>query len=132
MSHWTKIKTKLTNLDLIKKALDRMGINFEEGQHTIKQYGKSEKAELRLDAAVGLSVQEDGTYAMVGDFWHANRNSKLRSYYGNSKKFTADLGTAYAIEEAKESLEVQGFFCTENSDAEVGEDGLIRMTFESF
>ena len=132
MSHWTKVKTKLTSLDLIKKALDRMELSYEEGNHTIKQYGKSEKAELKLDNAVGLSEQEDGTYAMVGDFYHASGNRKLRSYYGKASQFSADLGTAYAIEEAQESLSAQGFFCTENSDAEVGEDGLIHMTFESF
>lgn len=132
MSHWTKVKTKLKSLDLIKKALETMGLSYTEGKHTISQYGTSEKAELKLDNAVGLSEQKDGTYSMVGDFWHASRGSKLKSYYGNSKKFTAELSTAYAVEEAKESMELQGFFCTDNSEAEVGEDGLIRMTFESF
>lgn len=131
MSHWTKVQTKLRDLEILKKALTRMGLSFEEGKHTIKQYGKSEKAEIKLDSAVGLSVQNDGTYAMVGDFYHSSSN-KLRKYYGRTTNFTADLSTAYAVEEATTRLEDQQFYCSENAEATVGEDGLITMVFESW
>ncbi len=43
-----------------------------------------------------------------------------------------ELGTAYAVEEACENLEQHQFFCTYNAEADVGEDGLITMTFESY
>lgn len=131
MSHWTKIQTKLRDLEVLKKALIRMGLEFSEGKHTISQYGTSEKAEIKLDNAVGLSIQKDGTYAMVGDFWHS-QNGKLRKYYGKTEQFTSDLSTAYAVEEAVTRLEEQQFYCTENLEAEVGEDDLITMTFESW
>jgi hypothetical protein len=131
MSHWTKVKTKLTNKDYLKKALDRMGLDFAEGSHSITQYGTTEKAEIKLDNAVGFSEQKDGTYAMVGDFYHSH-NPKLRKYYGNNAQFNRDLSTAYAIEEAKSRLEEQNFFCAENEEAEVGDDGLIRMTFNRY
>jgi len=131
MSHWTKVQTKLRDREILKKALIRMGLEFTEGQHTITQYGKSEKAEIKLDNAVGLSIQEDGTYAMVGDFWHS-RNRNLSKYYGKTNQFTSDLSTAYAIEEATTHLEEQQFYCSENAEAQVGEDGLITMVFESW
>ena len=131
MSHWTKVKTKLRELDYIKKALSRMGLEFQEGNHTIKQYGTSEKAEIKLDDAVGLSRQEDGTWAMVGDFYHS-RNQGLRKYYGNNNGFNTDLGTNYAIEQAKGQLEEQQFFCSENEEGKVGSDGMIRMTYSRF
>jgi hypothetical protein len=108
-----------------------MGLDFSEGNFTITQYGTSEKAELKLDNAVGLSQQEDGTFSMVGDFYHSH-NQKLRKYYGRNNQFTTDLGTAYAVEEAKTRLEEQNFFCSENEEGVVGEDGLIRMTFNRY
>ena len=131
MSHFTKVTTKLRNATALQKALTRMGINFETGQFTITQYGKSEKAEIKLDQAVGLSLQADGTYAMVGDFYHS-KNDKLRRYYGRNQQFSGDLTTAYAVEEAKEQLELQNYYCTENSEAKIGDDGLIRMVYESY
>ena len=131
MSHFTRIKTKLSSTEHLKKALTRMGLKFEEGNHTITQYGTSEKAEIKLDNAVGFSRQEDGTFAMVGDFWHST-NTELRKYYGKTKQFDQDVSTAYAIEEVKTNLEGQNFFCTGNEAAEIGQDGLITMTFESW
>lgn len=131
MSHFTKIKTKLSSTEHLKKALTRMGFDFTEGNHTITQYGKSEKAEIKLDNAVGFSRQQDGTFAMVGDFWHSH-NQNLKKYYGKVDNFNQDISTAYAIEETKSNLEGANFFCTTNEVAEVGQDGLITMTFESW
>lgn len=131
MSHWTKVKTKLSSMETLKKALTRMGLDFAEGDHTITQYGTTEKAEIKLDNAVGFSRQEDGTFSMVGDFWHS-KNPKLRKYYGKNKLFEEEVSTAYAVEEVKDKLEAQNFFCTSNAEAEVGQDGLITMTFESW
>jgi hypothetical protein len=57
-----------------------MGLEVQEGNFTIKQYGRSEQAELKVDDAVGLCKQQDGTWSMVGDFYHSH-NTKLRQYY---------------------------------------------------
>lgn len=131
MSHWTKVKTKLGNLDHIQKALTRMGYQYELGNFSITEYGTTEKAEIRLDKSLGLSLQEDGTYAFVGDPYHC-RTQGLSKYYRQLDKLTGELSTAYAIEEAKYNLEQQNFFCTENAEGKVGEDGLIHMCFESY
>lgn len=131
MSHFTTVKTKLNNQSVLKKALKRMGYESEEGNFTITQYGTSQKAELKIDDAVGLSRQEDGTYSMVGDFWHS-KHSGLKKYYGNNDNFVKDLSTAYAVEDAFVNLEEQNFFCAENEEASIGEDGLITMTFERY
>lgn len=131
MSHFTTVKTRLSNLDVLKKALERMGLSYQDGSHTITQYGRSEKAEVKLDDAVGLQLQKDGTYSMVGDFYHS-RNSKLRKYYGDNGKFAADITTAYSIEEARMTLEEQQFFCSDNEAGVVGADGLIRMVYTQY
>lgn len=106
-----------------------MNLRVEEGSFTINQYGKSEKAELKIDNAVGFSKQKDGTWAMVGDFYHS-KSSVLRKYYTRTKQFEKDLNTAYAIADATIKLEDQQFFCCENEEGEIGTDGLVRMTFE--
>lgn len=108
-----------------------MGYQPQVGDHKITQYDTTEKAEIKIDNAVGLSLQEDGTYSMVGDFYHS-RTGGMRKYYGKNNQFTQDLQRDYAIEEAKQNLEEKQFFCTNNEEAEVGEDGMIRMTFESY
>ena len=131
MSHWTTVKTKLNDQSILKKALKRMGFEAQEGDHSITQYGTTDTAQLKLDDAVGLSRQKDGTFAMVGDFWHS-KNRSLKGYYGRNEKFVKELSTAYAVEEAFGTLEDQNFFCTENEKAEVGEDGLITLTFERY
>lgn len=131
MSHWTKVKLKITDAELVKKALTRMGLTFQEGNHTITEYGTSEKAELLLDKSLGLSRQEDGTWAFVGDPYHC-KTQNLRQWYGKLEGLSQNLATAYAIEEAKSILEAQSFFCTDNAEATVGQDGMINMTFERY
>ena len=131
MSHFTKIKTQVRDLEYLKKALTRMGLSFQEGNFTITQYGTTEKAEIKFDEAVGLSCQEDGTFAMVGDFYHS-RNTGLRKYYSDNNRFSADIGTNYAIEQSKGALEEQQFFCSDNESAEVGSDGMIRMVYSRY
>lgn len=129
MSHWTKVTTKLSDQEALKKALERLGLEYQEGDFKITQYGTTEKAEIKLDDAVGFSRQEDGTFAMVGDFYHSN-NKNLRKFYGNNAGFAREIENAYGIEEAILKLEEQQFHCVENAEGVVGEDGMITMTFE--
>ncbi len=139
MSHWTKTQTKITDKEILQKALKRAGFEFEVGNFTVTQYGTSEKAEILLardrdnskNGAVGMSLQADGTWSMVGDPYHAGGNTKIRQYYSQNAKFATELQTAYAIEEAKTKLEDQGYYCSENAEGIVGKDGMITMTFES-
>ena len=107
-----------------------MGLEYQEGNFSITQYNQTEKAEIKLDQAVGLSRQEDGTWAMVGDFYHAS-SQQLKNYY-HTHIFDRELGTAYAIEQSKAALEEQSFFCSENETAEVGSDNLIHMVYERY
>lgn len=138
LSHFVKCKTEVKDLNLLKKALDHLGWKFTEGNFKVSQYGTTEKAEILLAKdnnesdrnAVGLSMQEDGTWAMVGDPYHAPYDHPLRKYYNRNKQFANDLGLAYAIVEAKERLEENGFEAVDNDAAVVGPDGKIRMLYQ--
>ncbi len=138
MSHWTKTRCEVKDKGLLKKAMKHLGWEFQEGNFVVEQYGSKEKAEFILAKdnavadrnAVGLSLQEDGTWSMVGDPYHAPYNSPMRKYYSNGKKFADDLALAYTVVEAKERCEEQGFECIDNEQCVVGPDGKIRMTFQ--
>lgn len=129
MSHMTRVNTSLNNIEALKSALTRMGLTFQEGNFTIKQEGKSEKAEIKVDDAVGFSRQKDGTFSMVGDFYYSE-SPKLTDYYRNEEKFRGDIQTAYAMEDAILKMAEKQFRCIENEEGEIGSDGLIHVTFE--
>ena len=131
MSHFVKAKTTITDREVLKKALVRLGWNFEEGNFSITQYGQTSKAEIKFSDALGLTQEADGTWSMVGDPYHHHGKDGLNRYYRQEAKFAADLGTAYAIEDAKQKLEAMQFYQTENEAGTVGADGLIHLTFES-
>jgi hypothetical protein len=130
MSHFIKASTQVRDRDLLKKALVRLGWKFEEGNFKITQYGQTSKAEIKFSDALGLTQEADGTWSMVGDPYHHN-GQNLRKYYRQEKQFAADLGTAYAIEEATQKLENMQFHCVDNAEGSVDKDGLIHLTFES-
>ncbi len=138
MSHWVKTKCEVKDKGLLKKALAHLGWEFEEGNFIVEQYGTKEKAEILLAPdnavkgrnALGLSLQADGTWALVGDPYHAAHNHPLRKYYGQGAKFANDLALAYTVVDAKERCEEQGFEALDNDAAVVGPDGKIRMTFQ--
>ncbi len=136
MSHMTRAATTIKDGEILKKAFKRLGWEFEEGKFNINLYGKQETAEFLLardtynksNGAVGLSKQADGTYAMVGDPYHAGHNPKISKYYRKEKDFAVDLQVAYAQEEAIQKMTEQSYYMSsETTDAE----GNLVMTFES-
>jgi hypothetical protein len=109
-----------------------MGLHPEVGDFTISQYGESSKATIKVDNAVGFLKQEDGNYAMVGDFYHATKDN-LRDFYGNNN-FAEKLTGAYAFEHAKQQLDDMnmGWTIEENAEGVVGKDGMIRFIAVSY
>lgn len=122
MSHWTKTQTKLNDREYITKALDRMGVKWQEGGTLKHSYGDARggKVDIRLDENVGIRKEEDGTYSVVGDHYYSNQ-------FKDARKFQQDLQKNYLVSEAFAKVEEQDFYVYENEEATVGEDGLIRM-----
>ena len=106
-----------------------MGITFQEGDATLGSHGRRAQVQIKFDDATGLQSQADGTWALVGDPYYSH--SGLKKYYGSSgsSRFLADLSTSYGIEETKDVLEMQGFDCQDNQQAQTGRDGLIRQLY---
>lgn len=79
MSHISKINTKIKNLEMLKKALDKLDIKYiqaEQGQTiTLSGYGKDEQIENCIfeiktgsKYSIGLRQIEEG-YEVVADWW---------------------------------------------------------------
>jgi hypothetical protein len=131
MSHFVKTGTKINQLEYLKKALDRMGITFQETETTIKAEGQTSEVQIKIDECIGLARQKDGTFSMVGDPYYSKQN-KVRRYYGKDSVFARDLTTAYSIEQSKGVLEAQGFTCSENEEANADSNQVIQMVYTKY
>ncbi|MHA1692558.1 MAG: hypothetical protein ACTSU7_13120 [Candidatus Heimdallarchaeaceae archaeon] len=132
MSHFTEVKINVSNRDYIKKALDRMSLTYEEGDNLqVRAAGTTGRVDLKLADKFGLAEQKDSTWQTIGDTYRAN-NKDIAAFYGARPGFERVLATNYTIEETTAELEAQNFYLNENEDAQVGEDGLITMIYESY
>ncbi len=128
MSHWTKVKTLVTDKEILKSALKNMGApEVFEGTKQISKYGTTETAQLWIDDAVGFQQQADGTWSMIGDPYHSKIPS-IKQFYGRNSEFTEKLQLNYMIEDVKSKFSELNFNIEENEDFKVGPDGLIRVT----
>ena len=128
MSHIVKAKLSINNESVLKKALTRMGLNYEEGEFALT--GTNQKVQLLLERDhLGLQRQQDQSFMLVGDPYYC-QNAKLRKYYNHVEQFDRDVKTAYAVVETTEQLETMGFVCTDNAEGKV-KNNKVRMVFQS-
>lgn len=121
----------MTDEETLVKALKRMGVTAEIKPQKISQYGESETADVVVDSGVGFKREKDGTFSMIGDFYHSK---SMKRFYNKHKEFQKELTAAYGVEDALEKVSElnMGFELTGNEECEVGEDGLIRLEFTTF
>jgi hypothetical protein len=138
MSHVVTIKTELKSFGSIIKACQRLGWEFLEGQKTYKWYGHfvgdyplpegfKEEDLGKCDHAIkvpGASyeigvIQKGDKYIITYDFW----DETLKDLVGGTgcPKFVQ----AYAVEEAKKKLQLQG-----QVYEDLLEDGTIELRVE--
>lgn len=139
MSHWVRCKMKVTSEATLKKALQRVGWEFEEGTFEISNYGQSAEAKILLgrhkdtsNPVMGLAQQKDGTWSLVGDPYYVKSSSPIRKYYQQTGKFSRDLQNAYALEDGIQKIKDLGFYCCENESAQEDAEGKVSMVFESY
>lgn len=132
MSHFTKIRTRVKDLAVLKHCLTAMGYAFQEGRTTIKGYqGQTLTADLKVTVGGGYQVGfvrgADGAYDVVADWWGVQGVSEQEF----SKQFEAALGEVerairrqYAFQKVSVELEKEDFSIIEQ---EVEEDGTVRL-----
>lgn len=122
MSHFTRLKTKMTVREHLTGALDDLGYRCEEGDVEIRGYGGNRtKVQIRVPTAnAGYDIgftESGGSYALIADWWGIEDL--------DSEVFIRDLTKRYAYRAACATLEEQGFALV---DEEVAQDGRLHLT----
>lgn len=114
MSHFTTLKTKLRDGDLIQQALKELGYKFTRKGEQIKGWnGRTTTAEFRILTSsasydVGLVMGADG-YEVVADWMGVKGFDR--------QKFVRDITRSYSVIATKKSLAEQGFSLASETEA---------------
>jgi len=120
MSHFTRVRTQLRNIDTVKQALEDLGYTVAEGK--VRGYqGQLENADLVVNVGTNYDIgfRRDGeNVTMVADFWG------LRI---NKDQFLKQVSQRYAYLTVLDQAQSQGW---QNVAEEVQADGSIRLVMQ--
>lgn len=121
MSHMSKIgEIKVRNIEALKSACGKMGLEFCEGQKTAKYHGSSAKCShaIRVPGCsneIGVVADVEGSYHFECDFWGEGR--KLAEKCGQNLGL---LSQQYNMEVARATLRMKGMSQPVESQLEGG------------
>jgi len=92
MSHFTSIKTKIKDLEILKRSLRRIGYSTREGKQSVYGYGGQQTwvdllVKMPQGYNIGFRKSLDGSYEIVAD-WFGVRSV-------SSEKFREDIESAF-------------------------------------
>lgn len=121
MSHFSQIKTKMVDREFVIKALEDMGLSYQEGEQEVMGF-MHQKTPVDIRIALPLSYdiglrKHAGGYEIVAD-WFGVRGV-------NQKDFTERLNQRYAYHTARAKLEQQGFTMAEEKVEQTGEIRIV-------
>jgi len=126
MSHFTKIKTKLYNLDTLKKSLSDLNINWTAQTTNVRGYqNTTHSAELVIlqDNQHDIGFKWNGKeYELVTDLMFWSQDISV-------EKFLNQINQRYAYNSIIGVSEKEGFSFTQT---ETTEDGSIRLVLRRF
>jgi hypothetical protein len=124
MSHFSKIKTTLKDLDLLQKSLNDLGVSWDENVSTIKGYRSQEcfaNLVIKQNNNYDIGFTWNGTeYQLVADlqFWQQPWSVEL---------FLDKITQRYAYNSILKATEIQGFQRIEEISQE---NGSIKLTLQ--
>jgi len=105
MSHFTKVKTKIVEMLYLKRALDDMNLEYQEGKVKIRGYlGRKMAVDLRIRTPEGYDigfVKSGDTYEVVADW------DMVKTF--SQETFVRDVTRRYAYHVVKDQLGTQDF-----------------------
>jgi hypothetical protein len=107
MSHFSRIKTSIREIDLLKKSLNNLNISWEEKEQLIEGY-KSETHKVDLvihqknNIDIGFEKTKNNNYQLIADlsFWDQSTSVEV---------FLDSLHKEYALTTVLEETNKQGF-----------------------
>ena len=124
MSHFTKVKTKIVEMLYLKRALDDMNLEYQEGKVKIRGYlGRKMAVDLRIRTPEGYDigfVKNGDTYEVVADW------DMVKTF--SQETFVGDVTRRYAYHVVKDQLGAQDYkIVQENRQGEAVSLTLRRM-----
>ncbi len=105
MSHFTRVKTKIVELLYLRRALQDLNLQFEEGKVKIRGYlGKKTAVDLRIRTPEGYDVG----FVKVGDSYEVVADWDMVKTF-SKEAFVKEVSRRYAYHVVKDQLEVQDF-----------------------
>ena len=126
MSHFTKIKTKLYNLNILKKSLSDLKLEWTAENQEVRGYkGQKQQAE--------IVIHQDNNYDL-GFKWNGNEYELVADLMFWSQDYSVDkflnrVNQRYAYNSIIDVSEKEGFQFTQT---ETAEDGSIRLVLRRF
>ena len=107
MSHFSRIKTSIREIDLLKKSLTNLNLIWEEKEQLIEGYqGETHKVNLVLpqenNIDIGFERTQDNNYQLVADLAFWDQSTSVDA-------FLDSLHKEYALTTVLEETKKQGF-----------------------
>ena len=107
MSHFSRIKTSIREIDLLKKSLTNLNLVWEEKEQLIEGYqGETHKVNLVLpqenNIDIGFERTKDNSYQLVADLSFWDQSTSVDA-------FLDSLHKEYALTTVLEETKKQGF-----------------------
>jgi len=120
MSHFTRVKTQLKDIEMVKRALEDLGHTIVAGK--VRGYGKRKAPAdfvVRLDDRYDVGFRQEGdTVSMIADLWEVPIDAD---------KFLRQVSQRYAYLTVVEQTASQGWqVVTEENQA----DGSVRLVMQ--
>ena len=126
MSHFTKIKTKLYNLTILKKSLDDLSLETETGSKEIRGYNnQTHVAEL----VIKQSNNHDIGFAWNGSEYELVTDLMFWSQPYSVDKFLNQVNQRYAYNSIVEMSKREGFQLAQSKNPQ---DGSVRLLLRKF
>jgi len=130
MSHFSTVKTKLRQMEPLKKALQDLGYSPEEGDHSVRGYrGQTTQAEL------AVVMQEGGD---LGFRWNASSDSyelvtdlDLWKQSIPVERFLAKVTQRYALNTVLSATSEEGFQVSEQTNQQDGSIELVVTRWDA-
>ena len=137
MSHFTSIRTRIKDLDVLKKCLANMGYSIREGRQKLAGYSDQKtKVDLLVKMPQGYDIGfrkgPDGTWEIVADWWGVKgvRGEELRRNLERSfEEMEKEIKRRYAMEKVVKETHRMGFSVVEQRQAE---DRTIKLVVRRF
>jgi len=106
MSHFSKIKTEIDDINILKKVLDKFSYQHDEN-NTIKDYrGVIQNVDIRVltdnsNYQIGFQKQQDGLFSIVAD-WYGIKSINQKNL--NEEQFKKNIMKHYGFEKAKANI----------------------------